>query len=220
MNTGFQADCVKLSLSPMIPGFNAKKRIRARKSSNCCYPVLMPKSAYRIKRYKHPRLKFVVRTKINGMWERKFFRTKGEAETYVQLRETELLNQGKEGVAFPSWLRIMAEREHERLRPFEKTLTNAVDFYVAHLQSMQKSAPVPQAIQEVTWQQSRGGRQRTCQRRAGRAQSHAERKRSNKPTTPLVGSGPQGRRAPRSGVWDRSRATKPLVAAECRIGAR
>lgn len=109
----------------------------------------MPKPAFRIKRYKHRRLKFVVRTKINGMWERKFFQTKGEAETYVQLRETELLNQGKEGVAFPSWLRVMAERENERLKPFGKTLANAVDFYVTHLESIQKSAPLLQAIQEL-----------------------------------------------------------------------
>lgn len=109
----------------------------------------MSKPAFRIKRYKHPRLKFVVRTKINGTWERKFFQTKGEAETYVQLRETELLNQGKEGIAFPSWLRVMAERENERLKPFGKTLANAVDFYVTHLESIQKSAPLPQAIQEL-----------------------------------------------------------------------
>lgn len=43
----------------------------------------------------------------------------------------------------------MAQRENERLQPFEKTLTNAVDFYVAHLESIQKSAPLPQAISEL-----------------------------------------------------------------------
>lgn len=109
----------------------------------------MSNPAYRIKRYKHPRLKFVVRTKINGTWERKFFQTKGEAETYVQLKDTELLNHGKEAAAFPSWLRIMAQRENERLKPFEKTLTNAVDFYIAHLESIQKSATLPHAIDEL-----------------------------------------------------------------------
>jgi integrase len=109
----------------------------------------MPKANYRIKAYKHPRLKFVVRTKINGTWERKFFPTKGEAQTYVQLKDTELLNQGKEAVGFPSSLRVMAQQAHERLQQFEKTITDAVNFYITHLESIQKSAPLSQAIEEL-----------------------------------------------------------------------
>jgi hypothetical protein len=43
----------------------------------------MGKRQFRIKAYKHPYLKFVVRSKLSGKWERKFFRTKAEAQTYV-----------------------------------------------------------------------------------------------------------------------------------------
>jgi hypothetical protein len=76
---------------------NASLRIFTWKNSNCCYFVFVAKPAYRIKKYKHPRLKYVVRSKISGKWERKFFQTKAEAETYVQQKDIELLNQdGKE----------------------------------------------------------------------------------------------------------------------------
>ncbi len=109
----------------------------------------MAKSAFRIKPYKHPRLKFVVRSKVSGKWERKFFTTKVEAQTFVRLKEVELLNQGREGVTFPTWLRVMAEQQAERLKPFGKTLSDAVDFYVRHLEAVTNSVPLPQAMAEL-----------------------------------------------------------------------
>lgn len=109
----------------------------------------MAKPAYRLKKYKHPRLKYVVRSKITGRWERKFFETKAEAETYVQQKEIELLNQGREGVQFPSWLRIQAQQAHERLQPLGKTISDAVDFYVKHLEATERSVPVSQARCEL-----------------------------------------------------------------------
>jgi integrase len=107
------------------------------------------KPAYRIKKYKHPHLKYVVRSKISGKWERKFFQTKAEAETYVQQKEIELLNQGREGVQFPSWLRIQAQQGKDRLQPHGKTISDAVDFYIKHLEATQKSAKVSQAVEEL-----------------------------------------------------------------------
>jgi integrase len=109
----------------------------------------MARPAYRIKKYKHPRLKYVVRTKISGKWQRKFFQTKAEAETYVQQKEIELLNQGREGVQFPSWLRIQAQQGQERLQPHGKTILDAVEFYIKHLEATQRSAKVSQAVDEL-----------------------------------------------------------------------
>jgi hypothetical protein len=43
--------------------------------------AFMAKRHFRVKPYKHPRLKFVVRSKVTGKWERRFFQTKAEAET-------------------------------------------------------------------------------------------------------------------------------------------
>src|SRR4030095_3137515 len=104
---------------------------------------------FRIKPYKHPRLKFVVRSKLAGKWERKFFPTKTEAQTYVRLKEVELLNQGKEGATFPSSLRVMAQHGAEKLRPFGKTISDAVDFYFNHLEATKRSVPVRTAMKEL-----------------------------------------------------------------------
>jgi integrase len=118
----------------------------------------MANPAFRIKPYKHPRLKFVVRSKLSGKWERRFFTTKGEAQTYVQLKETELLNQGKEGATFSSPLRVMAQRESERLIAFGKTITDAADFYIKHLESIARSVPIEQLRLEVIQNRSSAGR--------------------------------------------------------------
>jgi integrase len=109
----------------------------------------MAKPTYRIKKYKHPRLKYVVRSKISGKWQRKFFQTKAEAQTYVEQKEIELLNQGREAVQFPSWLRIQAQQGQGRLQRHGKTIPDAVDFYVQHLEATQRSANVSQALDEL-----------------------------------------------------------------------
>jgi integrase len=109
----------------------------------------MAKPAFRIKPYKHPWLKFVVRSKLSGRWERKFFPTKTEAQTYVRLKEIELLNQGKEGATFPSSLRVMAQHGAEKLQLFGKTISDAVDFYFNHLEATKRSVPLRSAMKEL-----------------------------------------------------------------------
>ena len=123
----------------------------------------MVKSAFRIKPYKHPRLKFVVRSKISGKWKRKFFTSKAQAQAYVDLKEIDLLNQGKEGATFPSWLRVMAQREHDRLNPFGKTLSDATEFYLKHLEATTRSVPLPIAMEElINNRRSSGTTERYC----------------------------------------------------------
>jgi len=73
---------------------------------------------FRIKPYKHPKLKWVVRAKIAGKWVRKYFESKDQAETYRSQKNIEVRNQGREAIEFPSWLRVMAERANARLVPF------------------------------------------------------------------------------------------------------
>jgi integrase len=109
----------------------------------------MAKLPFRIRPYKHPRLKFVVRSNLSGKWERKFFQTKTEAQTYVRLKEVELLNQGKEGATFPSSLRVMAQLGAEKLRPLGKTISDAVDFYFNHLEATKRSVPLRTAMKEL-----------------------------------------------------------------------
>ena len=104
---------------------------------------------FRIRPYKHPKLKWVVRAKIAGKWVRKYFETKDQAETYRSQKNIEVRNQGREAVEFPSWLRVMAERANARLIPFEKTIDDAVDFYTAHLERLKTAVPIKQAIEEL-----------------------------------------------------------------------
>src|SRR4051794_27184330 len=87
--------------------------------------VATMRSAYRVTEYSHsdrPWLKYVVSSHVAGKRERKFFETKKEAEAYAQRKEIELGNQGREGAAFPTELRILAQRADELLKPFGKTI--------------------------------------------------------------------------------------------------
>ena len=107
------------------------------------------KDGFRIKAYKHKRLKFVVRGKVKGKWERRYFVTKGEAKTYAQQQNTRLLNEGRDGIEFPSWLRLSAQRAHESLAPHGKTIEDAVTFYLSHLETAKRAAPLQAAIDEL-----------------------------------------------------------------------
>ena len=117
----------------------------------------MPKSAFTVKAYKHPRLKFVARGKVAGKWDRKYFHTRGEAETFAQQRNTELLNQRREALKVPSWLRIMAQRCQNQLDTFGKTLEDAVNFYLPHLQAMNRSCVFESLVREVLEVKKRDG---------------------------------------------------------------
>jgi hypothetical protein len=121
----------------------------------------MARPAFRIKDYSsadRPRLKYVVRTKISGKWQRKFFETKGEAQGYVEARERELRAHGTEGVTFDAALRVMAQRESERLAPYGKTLADASDFLIKHLQARERSVTIEQLRHEFVNHRAAAGR--------------------------------------------------------------
>jgi len=107
------------------------------------------KTGYRVKAYKHAKMKWVVRGKENGKWVRRFFATKGEASTYAEIKNTELLNLGLEGKEFPLALRVMATECETRLAEFGKTLRDAVDFYIPHLARASKARPVEEVVKEA-----------------------------------------------------------------------
>jgi integrase len=107
------------------------------------------KNGFRVKPYKHHRLKFVVRGKVAGKWVRRYFKTKGEANTYAQQQNTRLLNEGRNGIEFPEWLRLSAQRAYETLLPFQKTIEDAVLFYVTHIEKAKRSVPLQSAVQQL-----------------------------------------------------------------------
>ncbi len=109
----------------------------------------MAKSPFRIKSYRHPVYRYVVRDKLTGNWRRKYFTSERDAKTYVDLKSIELLNEGRDGVTFPAALRVMAHRAADRLQPFGKTIEDAAEFYLRHLQTERGSVPVRQAVDEL-----------------------------------------------------------------------
>jgi integrase len=109
----------------------------------------MTKKAFRITPYAHERLKFVVSSHVGGKRERKFFGTKKEADTYVHLKEVELLNHGKEGIAFSAVDRALAQRATEILKPFGKTVLDGAEFLAAHLRRISASRKVADVLEEL-----------------------------------------------------------------------
>jgi integrase len=115
------------------------------------------KPGFRVKAYKHDRLKFVVRGKVAGKWDRRYFETKGEANTYARQQNTRLLNEGRNGIEFPEWLRLSAQRAFETLSPWSKTIEDAVQFYVSHLEKSKRSATLQAALDELVKVRSEAG---------------------------------------------------------------
>ena len=107
------------------------------------------KPAYRIRAYSHERLKWVVRGKENGKWVRKYFETKAEATTYAQIKNTDVLNLGTQGAEFPLALRVMALEGENRLKPFGKTIQDAVNFYLPHLERQSRATTVQALVQQA-----------------------------------------------------------------------
>jgi integrase len=90
-------------------------------------------------------------------------RQKGEAATYPQQQNTLLLNEGRNGVEFPSWLRLSAQRAYETLLPWGKTIEDALQFYVSYLEKAKKSAPLQRAVDElIAVRQQAGSSKRYC----------------------------------------------------------
>lgn len=77
--------------------------------------------------------------KENGKRKRAFFRTKAKAETWAHHKTIEATNYGTRALAVPEELRLEAVKCSEELKPFNKSLTDAVKYYVDHLRSCAQS---------------------------------------------------------------------------------
>jgi integrase len=107
----------------------------------------------RVRRYNDPtkpHLKFYVGFRESGRRARKFFETKDAAENFAAFKNKEREENGREHAEFPTWLRVMAQKAVEKLRRFPaKTITDAVDHYVAYLDATEKSCSVEQLVTEL-----------------------------------------------------------------------
>jgi integrase len=112
----------------------------------------MRQQKIRIRRYRdtnRPQLKFVVNYREAGKRKRSFFETKQAAKTFADEQNIRLMNEGREGAEYPTVMRVMAQSAAEQLQPFGKTITDAVDHYVAHLKASEKSCTAAELVDEV-----------------------------------------------------------------------
>ncbi len=109
----------------------------------------MKKPAFRVLPYTDPRYQFVVRGKVNGKWTRKYFESKAAAVGYANTQNVEMMNKGREGVEFPTSLRVMAQQCEVRLSEHGKTLADATNHYLAFLEATKRSCTATELVTEL-----------------------------------------------------------------------
>lgn len=114
--------------------------------------VVPVKNPFCVRHYRdrnRPKLKFVVNFKEAGKRRREFFEKKNEAETFVEQKRVAFANHGREGLEFPSWLRVMAQECDELLSPFKRTIRDATTHYLEFLRTSEKSCTVEELSNQM-----------------------------------------------------------------------
>jgi integrase len=96
-----------------------------------------------------PQLKWVVNYREDGKRKRKFYETKEAAQNFANEKNDELISKGRQHAEFPEWLRIMAQECDQKLKAFGKTVADATEHFIAHLQAIKKSCKVAELVDEV-----------------------------------------------------------------------
>ncbi len=96
--------------------------------------------------------------KLGGGRERRTFKERAEAQTYLELSKVQVQNFGNAALSIPDALRVEAVECSQRLREFNKTLRDATDFYIQHLRAVEKSVSVADAMNELVKARKASGR--------------------------------------------------------------
>ena len=133
---------------------------------------MKPPSLKSFESEKQPAYKFAVWFAENGKRKRRLFRTKTAAQDELNKRQVEFQNIGSQfASSLTDQLRRQAVEGQERLAEYDKSITDAVDFYVSHLKATSHSAPVKQLVEEyVESIRAEGKRPRTVRDSEGRLQ--------------------------------------------------
>jgi len=84
--------------------------------------------------------------KLGGGRNRRFFKDKPEAQTFMRLAEVQQENYGTAALSISDALRVEAIECSESLQPYGKTLRDAARFYVAHLKTITGSQKVSEVV--------------------------------------------------------------------------
>lgn len=86
--------------------------------------------------------------KIGGGRQRRTFKDRAEAQTYLELCGVQKENFGKAALSISENLRVEAVECESRLQGFGKSLRDATDFYLKHLRAVSSSRTVNEVIAE------------------------------------------------------------------------
>jgi hypothetical protein len=81
---------------------------------------------------------------------RRTFKDQDEAKEFHRLAEKQIASYGAAAMLISDTLRIAAIAADKLLQPFGKTLVDAAQFYVEHLEAISASVSVSQAIEKLT----------------------------------------------------------------------
>lgn len=95
--------------------------------------------------------------RIGGKRKRLFFRTRAEADLELARIKKKQRMEGEDALAIPDSLRIMARDCAQKLAPWKRTLAEATDFYLAHLEAVSRSIIVDALVNEYVDSKRRAG---------------------------------------------------------------
>jgi len=87
--------------------------------------------------------------KIGNGRNRRFFKDRREAETFLQTKQIERQNYGTAGMAFNEQQRAEYLECSEALKPFDATIRDAVNFYLPHLHATKRSCTAAELVDEL-----------------------------------------------------------------------
>jgi integrase len=91
----------------------------------------------------------VTTPKLGGGRNRRFFKEKAEAETFMQFAKVQQENYGNAALSIPDALRVEAIECVELLQPFGVTLRDAARFYATHLKAITGSRKVEEVVADL-----------------------------------------------------------------------
>ncbi len=117
------------------------------------------KPKLRVTQYPHsPTTPWVIEgLRIEGKRKRLFFRTRTEADLELARIKVKHAREGQDALSIPDSLRIMARDCAERLAARGHTIAEATDFYLRHLEAVEKSITVDALVSEYIDSKRRAG---------------------------------------------------------------
>src|SRR5215467_3090121 len=91
----------------------------------------------------------VTTPKLGGGRNRRFFKDKAEAQTFLRMAEVQQENYGTAALSISDALRVEAIECSELLQPYGKSLRDAAKFYAAHLKAVTGSRKVADVVADL-----------------------------------------------------------------------